>query len=1073
MTTFIEPNDILTNATATGINGIGTAFFTGSIGDNPNLVPGLDIDLFEVQVNAGELLTVDIDAEVIGSELDSYLRLFDASGTELSFNDDDPSNDEFDDSALSFLAMTTGTYYVGVSSDGNEEYDPFVEGSGDEDDTGTYNIAIDVTDFAVEPEPNDTFAQAIETGINGLGSFAVNGAIGDNPNVVPGLDIDLFEVQVNAGEQLTVDIDAEVIGSEIDSYLRLFDASGTELSFNDDDSITVDSLLSFVATTTGTYYVGVSSDGNEEYDPFVEGSGDEDDTGTYRIAINVTDFAVEPEPNDTLAQAIETGINGLGSFAVNGAIGDNVNIAPGLDVDLYQVQLNAGTVLNASVDSFWEDQETGVDAYLRLFDATGNELTTDSELFGFDITADGTYYIGVSAFANSDYTPTVQGSGTEDETGTYSLSVSASLARSALLSTAPGDGGVRVALDAYGSFGSTTGEAFDDPEDYGDDAFYDPLGSQEEAGTIFASALAFRIGDEGARRYLSFEEIDDLSGFAGAAFTAVSATSAQSEFSFSGLEFALDQRVSDILDGDSDRQGSQLIQTYTITNPSATSVDFELIRYVDGDLDFDGSRDDTGGLSTIDGKPVVFETDDGSSATDNTIFIGITDAGGTPLPGFYRIDEYSALSERIESGGSLGNTIVGDTDGDDFIDIEAYDIAIALGRGFTLAPGASVVYTTSTIFGEPSPSEISANIAPVATNDAVTTGFNTPIDIQVLANDSDADGGSLSFVIDTNPSDGSVIVDNNGTPGDLTDDFVTYTPGAGFSGIDTFTYELSDGQGGTTIGTVTVEVDSDIIGVDGDGNITGNAFGAGDPYTGNLFSNTDGTANPDDVIAGTDGDDTIWPGETGNDLIDAGEGNNTIGIGTGDSRVAAGAGDDFIYSIAGGGGTNVIDLGDGNNEAWFEAGDYTLTTGAGDDLIGLGTGTDVVNAGDGNNLIYLVDTIDPATAGDKDILTGLGDDYVETGGGNDLIDAGLGFNTLFGGTGADIFTARTGAYNFIGDFELGIDQIELADFAVDDLSFFQGTGDVAADVFGFVDGEAVLQVANTTVAELDNIANFA
>ncbi|MEM9119176.1 MAG: hypothetical protein AAGD09_15030 [Cyanobacteria bacterium P01_F01_bin.56] len=260
--------------------------------------------------------------------------------------------------------------------------------------------------------------------------------------------------------------------------------------------------------------------------------------------------------------------------------------------------------------------------------------------------------------------------------------------------------------------------------------------------------------------------------------------------------------------------------------------------------------------------------------------------------------------------------------------------------------------------------------------------------------------------------------------------------------------------------------------VDDEGILQGNGFGAGDPYTGDLFSNTDGTANPDDAILGTDGDDTIWPGETGNDLIDAGAGNNTIGLGTGDSQVAAGAGDDFLYSIAGGGGTNLIDLGDGSNRIWVENGDYDITTGSGADEIGLGTGTDVVNAGDGNNLIYLVDTVDPATVGNKDILTGLGDDFIQTGGGNDLIDGGLGFNTLNGGAGADIFTARTGAYNFIGDFELGLDLIELADFAFADLSFFQGTGDVAADVFGFVGGEAVLQVANTTVAALDSTANF-
>ncbi|MEM6715093.1 MAG: hypothetical protein AAF622_08470 [Cyanobacteria bacterium P01_C01_bin.147] len=403
-------------------------------------------------------------------------------------------------------------------------------------------------------------------------------------------------------------------------------------------------------------------------------------------------------------------------------------------------------------------------------------------------------------------------------------------------------------------------------------------------------------------------------------------------------------------------------------------------------------------------------------------------------------------------------------------------------------------------------------------------GFSASIDVSAL----DGCNGFVLNGIDARDYSGISVSGAGDINGDGFADLIIGAPGPIFgSSVSGESYVVFGRAAGSSVPLVFGEPAT--LYVDDEGIIQGNGFGACNPYMGDLFSNTDGTANPNDAIAGTAGDDNIWPGETGNDLIDAGAGNNTIGIGTGDSRVAAGAGDDFIYSVAGGGGTNLIDLGDGNNEAyleagdndvttgtgndligigsgndtvnagagddflysiaggggtnvidlgdgnnrlWVENGDYDITTGSGADEIGLGTGTDVVNAGDGNNLIYLVDTVDPATVGNKDILTGLGDDYVQTGGGNDQIDAGLGFNTLFGGTGADTFTARTGAYNFIGDFELGLDQIELADFAFADLSFFQGTGDVAADVFGFVAGEAVLQVANTTVAALDSTANF-
>jgi hypothetical protein len=80
------------------------------------------------------------------------------------------------------------------------------------------------------------------------------------------------------------------------------------------------------------------------------------------------------------------------------------------------------------------------------------------------------------------------------------------------------------------------------------------------------------------------------------------------------------------------------------------------------------------------------------------------------------------------------------------------------------------------------------NETPVAVNDSVTTGEGTPINIAVLANDSDdglLDAGSVTIL--DQPNDGDVVVNGDGT--------VTYTPDDGFDGVDTFTYIVDDNLG--------------------------------------------------------------------------------------------------------------------------------------------------------------------------------------------------------------------------------------------------------------------------------------
>jgi hypothetical protein len=90
------------------------------------------------------------------------------------------------------------------------------------------------------------------------------------------------------------------------------------------------------------------------------------------------------------------------------------------------------------------------------------------------------------------------------------------------------------------------------------------------------------------------------------------------------------------------------------------------------------------------------------------------------------------------------------------------------------------------------------NRPPVAANDSFTVVFNSSVNsFDVLANDSDPDGDSLSIASVGAPQHGAASVSGNR---------VAYTPASGYSGSDSFTYTITDGKGGSASATVTVNV---------------------------------------------------------------------------------------------------------------------------------------------------------------------------------------------------------------------------------------------------------------------------
>jgi len=92
------------------------------------------------------------------------------------------------------------------------------------------------------------------------------------------------------------------------------------------------------------------------------------------------------------------------------------------------------------------------------------------------------------------------------------------------------------------------------------------------------------------------------------------------------------------------------------------------------------------------------------------------------------------------------------------------------------------------------------NDPPMAANDAATTDEDTPVVLDILANDSDVDGDRLSAVIVDGPVNGKLSPNADGS--------FTYTPNANFFGDDAFTYRASDGSLESGLATVSLTINS-------------------------------------------------------------------------------------------------------------------------------------------------------------------------------------------------------------------------------------------------------------------------
>jgi hypothetical protein len=244
------------------------------------------------------------------------------------------------------------------------------------------------------------------------------------------------------------------------------------------------------------------------------------------------------------------------------------------------------------------------------------------------------------------------------------------------LSNGSGDRSLTVTVDGYGSFGSSTPAG---------DAIYDPIGTTGPSGTVYESAVYLTAN----QRFLT---TDSFGGLSPVPFTNVTATSAQSAFTAGQFQVALTQTVTRT------SSGSVLVQSYRFTNNGSTAQAFSAVRFVDGDLRFDGSIDDAGAVSSNGRTLSEFDAGDNPSAAST--FVGISDSGGTPAG--FTVQPYDFTDDIIEANGiptgSL-NQVANDNNGDRITDF-GYDVTLSLASTFNVNPGQSALYMTFTRFGD-------------------------------------------------------------------------------------------------------------------------------------------------------------------------------------------------------------------------------------------------------------------------------------------------------------------------------------------------------------------------------------
>ncbi len=641
-----------------------------------------------------------------------------------------------------------------------------------ENSTLTATVVAQPASGTLTLNANGSFTYTPNTGFTGTDTFTyrANDAAADS-------GVATVTITVAAPNAAPVAV-ADNYNATEDTALTINAAAGVLANDTDSDS---DPLTATIVAQPTSGTLTLNADGSFTYTPSANFNGT--DTFTYRASdgtvnspvatVTITVAAVNDPPvasNDNYSTAEDTPL----TIAVPGVLGNDTDVDGNTLTAIVVTQPTSGTLTLNANGSYTYTPSTGFNG-TDTFTYKANDGTADSN------TATVTIVVGTA-----NQTPVAVAdsyNATEDTTLTVNVA-SGVLANDtdgnndtlmAAVVTGPTSG--TLTLNANGSFSYTPNANFS-----GTDTFtYTASDGQATSSAVVVTITVAAVNDAPVATEDSYTTAEDT---------------------------ALTIAVPGVLTNDTDVEGTSLT-VVVVDQPVHGTLT----------LNPNGSFTYTPFLNFSGTDTFTYRASDATSESNlATVTITVTAENDPPVAtnDTYTVDEDAAITVNAASG-----VLDNDTDAEDSTLTAAVvdqptngTLTLNSDGSFTYTPDANFSGTDSFTYrandgtAESNLANVTITVAPVndaplATNDAYATGVDEQLVIAlpgVLANDTDADGNSLTAAVVDNPTSGTLTLNSDGS--------FTYTPGSGFQGTDTFTYRASDGTTTSNLATVTITVNS-------------------------------------------------------------------------------------------------------------------------------------------------------------------------------------------------------------------------------------------------------------------------
>ncbi len=618
-------------------------------------------------------------------------------------------------------------------------------------------------------------------------TVTANSNIGTGPFGQTSGDFDFYKVFIHANQQLTIEINAQSQGSALDSIVAVYDASGNYLDSDDDSPFnmpyTFDSYLQFTPSTGGYYYVAVgqfllgeniggpAGAASFPSNPFDSATGPGSmpaDQGIYKITMTLAAFTpVAPIAVDDTATTDEN--TAVAIPVLDNDIDDGILLPSTLSVQMQPTNGKVGVNKTTGIITYTPNAKfVGTDTFTYRVSDYDN-LTSNIATVTVTVNQVITPPVAVNdSFTVNEDTPTLLNILANDTDQNATI-----VPNSVVITTPPQKGTINI--------DPTTGALTYTPNTgyLGADSFKytvaDTTGAVSNVATVSLNVVPappVANPDTATTAENTAVVIPELAND-----TATGATIVDSSVVI----------VSQPTQGTATINATTGDITYT---PNANYFGPDTIKYTFKDSN--GSSSNIGTISItvtfVDYPPVA--ADDTAQTNPNTA-VAIPVLANDTDPN----NDINKGSVTIQSGPASGMAVVNAATGvvtytpnTDFSGTDTFT--------YTVATTGGAVSNVATV-------TIHVHQPPIANPDSATTLEETPVSIDVLANDTDPSGATIlpsSVTISTQPAHGMVSVDS--ATGE-----VQYTPAFNFSGTDTFQYTIADTNGVTSKpGLVTVTV---------------------------------------------------------------------------------------------------------------------------------------------------------------------------------------------------------------------------------------------------------------------------